>query len=127
MKKTQIVVFSLVMVAPLAACKKAAEALKPAETAAASTASMANMPNMPMASEIKHGTAEGTVVSLDAANGAISIEHGPIKQLGWPGMTMGFTAKPDMLKGLAKGDKVSFEIDWDGQSGTVTKIEKFGS
>lgn len=125
MKKTLIVASSLALVASLAACKKeAAEAPKPAGTAAASTGSMASMP---MASEMKHGTGEGKVVSLDATTGTISIEHGPIKGLGWPGMTMGFTAKPDSLAGIAKGDKVSFEIDWDGQSGTVTKIEKTGS
>lgn len=121
MKKTLMIASSLALVASLAACKKETEATKPPEAAAASTGSMSNMP---MASERKHGTGDGKVVSLNAAIGAISIEHSPIKQLGWPGMTMGFMAKPEMLKGIAKGDMVSFEIDWDGKKGTVTSIHK---
>lgn len=115
MKKTLIVVISLAMLVSLAACKKAAEA--PATSAG-------TMANMPVASEMKHGTGVGMVVTLDAETGTISIEHGPIKELGWPGMTMGFTAKPDLLKGLAKGDQVRFEIDWDGKEGAVTSIHK---
>lgn len=121
MKKTLMIASSLAFVASLAACKKEAEAPNPTETTAAS------MANMPMASKMKHGTGQGKVVSLDAETGAISIEHGPINGLGWPGMTMEFAAKPDLLKGIVKGDKVSFEIDWDGHAGTVTKIEKSSS
>lgn len=121
MKKTLMIASSLVLLASLGACKKAAETTKPAEAAAASTSSMTNMP---MDSEMKHGTGEGKVISLNAETGAISIKHGPIKQLGWPGMTMGFMARSDMLTGIAKGDKVSFEIDWDGKTGTVTSIHK---
>ncbi|MGE8134104.1 copper-binding protein [Novosphingobium subterraneum] len=122
MKKFLMIASSLALLASLAACKKAAEAPKPAETATAGS-----MANMPMAQETKRGTGEGKIVSLNAETGAISIEHGPITGLGWPGMTMGFMAKPDLLKGLAKGDKVSFAIVWDGKTGTVTKIEKSGS
>lgn len=121
MKKTLICVSSLALLASLGACKKEAEAPKSVATTADDTGAMANMP---MASEMKHGSGEGKIVSLDAATGAISIEHGPINGLGWPGMTMGFMAKPDMLKGVAKGDKVSFEIDWDGKVGTVTSIHQ---
>lgn len=121
MKKTLIIVSSLALMTPLVACKKTGEASKMVDTAAASTGGMSNMP---MEAGMKHGTGEGEVVSVNAATGAISIKHGPIKQLGWSGMTMGFTAKPDMLKGIATGDKVSFEIDWDGKAGTVTAIHK---
>lgn len=120
MKKTLFILFGLALVTSLAACKKAEEASKPVDLAAASTGSMANMP----LAGVKHGTGEGEVVSVNAATGAISIKHGPIQQLGWPGMTMGFTAKPDILKGIAAGDKVSFEIDWDGKTGIVTTIRK---
>ncbi|MBS0480950.1 MAG: copper-binding protein [Proteobacteria bacterium] len=83
-----------------------------------------NMANMPMASTMQHGMAVGTVTAIDAAKGTITLEHGPMSGLGWPGMTMGFTAKPDMLKGIAKGDRVSFEIDWDGKAGSVTSIRR---
>lgn len=121
MKKTLIVASSLALVASLAACKKETEAPQPAESAAAGTGSMSNLP---MAMEMKHGMGQGKVVSVDPSTGAISIEHGPIDGLGWSGMTMGFTAKPDLLKGIAKGDKVNFEIDWDGKEGAVTSIHK---
>lgn len=118
MKKTLMIASSLLAVASLAACKKEAEAPKPA---AASTGSMSTMP---MSSEMKHGTGEGKVVSVNAATGAISIDHGPIKELGWPGMTMGFTAKPDLLKGISAGDKVAFEINGTGENYEVTSIKK---
>jgi Cu/Ag efflux protein CusF len=42
-------------------------------------------------------------------------------------MKMGFSIKSELLSGIKVGDKVKFEIDWDGKAGTVTKIEKSGS
>ncbi len=119
MKKALMIASSLALVSSLAACKKADDATKPV-----ATASTDGMANMPMKAGTKHGTGEGEVVSVNAASGAVSIKHGPIQQLGWPGMTMGFTAKPDMLNGIGAGDKVSFEIDWDGKEGMVTSIKK---
>jgi len=47
--------------------------------------------------------------------------------LGWPAMTMSFAAKPEQLTGFKVGDRVDFEIDWDGKAGTVTKIAKVSS
>jgi len=111
------------LVASLAACKKEAEAPKPAESSIASSA----MANMPMAASMKHGMAAGTVTAIDAAKGTITLDHGAMSGLGWPAMTMGFSAKPEQLSGIKVGDKVNFEIDWDGKAGTVTKIAKAGS
>ena len=123
MKKSLIIVSSLALVASLAACKKEAEAPKPAESSATSLI----MANMPMAASMKHGMAAGTVTAIDAAKGTITLDHGAMGGLGWPAMTMGFSVRPEQLSGIKVGDKVDFEIDWDGKAGTVTKIAKSGS
>jgi Cu(I)/Ag(I) efflux system periplasmic protein CusF len=42
-------------------------------------------------------------------------------------MTMAFSIKPELLSGIKVGDKVNFEIDWDGKTGVVTNIKKVES
>ena len=124
MKKTLFVASSLALVVTLAACQKKTEAPTPAPS---SSMMSGNMANMPMASAMKHGMAAGTVTAIDAAKGTITLDHGEMTGLGWHAMTMGFTAKPEQLAGINVGDKVDFEIDWDGKAGTITKIAKSGS
>ena len=61
---------------------------------------------------------EGVVKEVDAGKGRIKIEHGPIKSLGWSGMTMFFdVANAGLLTGIKPGDKVTFELSRgkDGQ------------
>ena len=113
MKKSLMIASSLLAVASLAAGKKEAEAPKPAESATASSGGMAEMP---MATEMKHGMGVGTVTEIDATKGMVTLA-----------MKMGFAIKPELLAGIKVGDKVNFEIDWNGKAGTVTKIEKAGS
>lgn len=124
MKKSLIVASSLLAVVLLAACKKEVEAPASPESAAASSGSMAEMP---MAAEMKHGMGVGTVTEIDVAKGMVTLDHGDIAELQWPAMKMGFAIKPELLAGIKVGDKVNFEIDWDGKAGTVTRIEKAGS
>lgn len=124
MKTSLIIACSLLAVVSLAACKKEAEPPTPAESIAATSASMAEMP---MASEMKHGKGTGTVTEIDAAKGMVTLDHGAIAELKWPAMKMGFAIKAELLAGINVGDKVNFEIDWNGKAGTVTKIEKIGS
>ncbi|PAL19918.1 copper ABC transporter substrate-binding protein [Sphingopyxis sp. GW247-27LB] len=112
----------LLAVVSLAACKQA-EAPKPAESSAAS----GPMANMPMAGKMMHGMAAGTVTAIDPAKGTITLDHGAMSGLGWSAMTMGFTTKPELLSGISVGDKVDFEIDWDGKAGMITKIAKSGT
>ena len=38
-------------------------------------------------------------------------------------MAMGFKAPSDLLKGLKIGDRVAFELDWNGAEGSITRIE----
>jgi len=123
-KKSLMIASSLALVASLAACKKEAEAPKPAESSATNAGSMSEMP---MATEMKHGKGVGTVTEIDAAKGMVTLDHGDIAELQWPAMKMGFAIKPELLAGIKVGDKVNFEIDWNGKAGTVTKVEKVGS
>lgn len=67
---------------------------------------------------------EGTVTKVDKAGGKITIKHGPLKNLGMPGMTMAFnTATADMLDQVKPGDTVRFLAESVGGALTVTQIE----
>ncbi|MCW5772585.1 MAG: copper-binding protein [Rhodospirillaceae bacterium] len=68
---------------------------------------------------------DGEVRKIDAAQGKITLKHGPIKNLDMDGMTMVFRVKdPAMLKGLKPGDKVKFEADRVDGRITIIKLEK---
>jgi Cu(I)/Ag(I) efflux system membrane fusion protein len=55
--------------------------------------------------------AHGKVDGLDAKDGTISLEHGPVPSLKWPGMTMEFkVANAALLSGLKVGQEVDFEF-----------------
>ena len=55
--------------------------------------------------------AEGTVDSVDAKAGTVSLSHGPVASLKWPAMTMEFkAANAALLQGLKPGAKVAFEF-----------------
>ena len=121
MNRTLIVASSLALAATLAACQEKSEAPAPAPSAGMMSG---NMAEMPMGGAMKHGMAAGTVTAIDTAKGTITLDHGAMMGLDWPAMTMGFSAKPEQLSGIKVGDRVDFEIDWDGKAGTVTKIAK---
>lgn len=121
MKKTLMIATLAALPVVLSGCDKKAE--EPAPAMAASATDQA-MDKMAASTAPKTGAGEGEVISVNAATGAISIEHGPIKQLGWPGMTMGFTANSDLLKGIAAGDKIAFEIKGSGENYEVTSIKQ---
>jgi Cu/Ag efflux protein CusF len=69
-------------------------------------------------------TAQGTVNSVDAANGTVNISHGAVASAGWPAMRMDFKlADPKMATGLTAGQHVVFRFT-TGSNGhaTVTHI-----
>jgi Cu(I)/Ag(I) efflux system protein CusF len=74
--------------------------------------SHADMQNMGHDSSAMQGHhAEGVLNSIDLANNKINLSHGPVKSLGWPGMTMNFSIKDaSILKGIHPGQKVAFVI-----------------
>jgi Cu(I)/Ag(I) efflux system protein CusF len=67
---------------------------------------------------------DGVVRKIDAANGKITLRHGPLVNLDMPPMTMVFRVQsPDLLDAVKVGDKVKFHAeDIDGTL-TVTTIE----
>ena len=70
-------------------------------------------------------TVTGTVEKVDTAQGKITIDHGPIKNLDMEAMTMVFRAQdPNLLKGLKAGDKVQFTADRVNGQISVTSIKK---
>jgi Cu(I)/Ag(I) efflux system protein CusF len=67
--------------------------------------------------------ASGVVKKIDAAKGSVTLAHGPVAELKWPAMTMGFTVKDKALLGkLAVGRKVDFEFIEQGKSYVVTAV-----
>lgn len=70
--------------------------------------------------------ATGKVVSVDAGKNTIKIKHDPIKSLGWPVMTMTFTADSGVeLSSYKEGDAVSFTLKPAGKDDyTISTIKK---
>ena len=122
MKKTMVLIALIALLFGLSGCDKKPEAPKAeASKAAASTDAMSNMA-MPAGS--KMGKGSGTVTAVDATAGKITLDHGAIPAVGWPAMKMGFSAKPDVLNGVAVGDKVDFDVTVTDSVGEVTAIKK---
>jgi Cu(I)/Ag(I) efflux system periplasmic protein CusF len=68
------------------------------------------------------GSAIGTIQSIDARTGKLTIAHGPVAALKWPAMTMAFKATPAQLASVHVGQKVKFEFVADGMDATITGI-----
>ena len=67
----------------------------------------------------------GKVTKIDASAGKITIDHGPIKSLDMPAMTMVFKAGDEsMLKAVKPGDRIKFIADRVNGQMTVLKLEK---
>ena len=122
MKKAMILTALIALPLGLSGCNKKPEAPKVEAPKAATPANA--MSNMAMPEGAKMGKGSGTVTAVDAATGKITLDHGAIPAVGWPAMKMGFSAKPDLLKGVAVGDKVDFDVTVTGSAGEVTAIKK---
>lgn len=73
----------------------------------------------------KTGHATGVITAVDSKAKTVTIKHGPIPAVGWPAMTMTFTATPSApLSGLKIGDKVKFSVRIAGGKNQVTAISK---
>jgi Cu/Ag efflux protein CusF len=67
---------------------------------------------------------EGVVRKIDAANGRITLKHGPLVNLDMPAMTMVFRVQPPALLHAVKvGDKVKFHAESINGAYTVTAIQ----
>jgi len=72
--------------------------------------------------------AEGTLEAVDAAAGSVTISHGPVASLGWPGMTMDFQlANSSLLGSLKPGATVAFDfVERNPGEWVVTAIRPTG-
>ena len=122
MKKAMILTALIALPVGLSGCDKKPEAPKVEAPKAAATADAMSSMEMPVGS--KMGKGSGTVTAIDPAKGTVTLDHGAIAELKWPAMKMGFSAKPEVLAGIKVGDKVDFEINWDGKVGTVSRLNK---
>ncbi len=62
----------------------------------------------------------GTVQSVAADK--VTIAHGPIEGIGWPAMTMSFTAPPGVAEGAKAGTQVDFSFRQDGGAYVLTSL-----
>ena len=114
----------------IAGCNAAPDAAPPAAStpapaeAAPAPAPPAPAPMPPPAGEAKRASATGVVQSMDVEAKTITIEHGPVEALGWPGMTMTFQAPNVDMATVKAGDNVNFEFDSSGMDGTIVSITK---
>ncbi|MBN9142536.1 MULTISPECIES: copper-binding protein [unclassified Novosphingobium] len=121
MKSGLIITSSLALLASLAACNKQPES----SSATTAPAGSKSTPKSTVdAVAIVHGASTGTITAVDLAKGTITLDHKEIPALQWAAMKMGFSANPEVLQGFKVGDHVSFEVDWDGRQGTVTKLRQ---
>ena len=66
----------------------------------------------------------GVVKAVRPDAGKVTITHEPIASLGWPAMTMNFTAKdPALIQTLKAGDKVSFTFRQEGRLSVLVSLE----
>jgi Cu(I)/Ag(I) efflux system protein CusF len=69
--------------------------------------------------------ATGVVKNVDAGNGKVTLEHGPVKTLNWPAMTMTFGVKDKgLLDKLPVGKRVQVEFQEQGGSYVITTVKK---
>ena len=131
MTSKSLTLATLIALGALVACSKggnasASTAATVAAPSAAPAANAAMVPSMAGMSDnvaTKTGAGAGVVTALDRKAGTVTIKHGPIPEIGWPGMTMTFKADPpSLLDGLKTGAEVRFTLQGAGNAYRVTAI-----
>lgn len=67
--------------------------------------------------------AKGTIKSVNASKGTVTIAHGPVASLKWPGMTMAFKADKQILEQAKPGKEVQFEFQQRGKEYVITSLK----
>ncbi len=75
------------------------------------------------ATNVQKGSATGTITALDPATSKVTIDHGPVPELQWPAMNMGFGATPAQVAQLEVGQRVDFDFEMAGKQATITRVE----
>ena len=78
--------------------------------------------NAPAAEASPTYSATGAITAV--AGDQVSIKHGPIAGIGWPAMTMTFTAPANVAQGAAVGDQVDFSFRKNGSAYQLTSLRK---
>ena len=69
-------------------------------------------------------TSSGEVRRVDAAQGKITLKHGPIAELDLPAMTLVYRITPALLSGINPGDKVTFTATRQDDQYVISAIKK---
>lgn len=68
--------------------------------------------------------ASGRINRVDTQRGEVNVTHGPIAELGWPGMTMAFpVADKAATRSLKVGETVRFWLEKRDSGYVIVKIE----
>jgi Cu(I)/Ag(I) efflux system membrane fusion protein len=72
--------------------------------------------------------ATGTLDAIDAAAGSVTVTHGPVPSLKWPGMTMDFVlANPSLVDKAKPGSAISIEfVERKPGEWVITKLDAKG-
>ncbi|MEY4417311.1 MAG: hypothetical protein RIQ53_4604 [Pseudomonadota bacterium] len=91
--------------------------------AARAQSAPADPPASATAAAVEADWVDGEVRKVDAAQGRLTLRHGPLPQLSMPPMTMVFrVADAALLDGLQIGDAVRFTVERRTTGLTVTRI-----
>ena len=124
MKRRIILMFGLTTV--LTACCQRAEPETPAMPMAEPRSPRASVAvdgaSSSPAAEAKTADGAGVITAVDPAVSTITINHEPIRSIGWPAMTMKFKASPAALQEAAVGDRIQFDLTVRDGAGEVTAI-----
>lgn len=87
---------------------------------------MKDMSPSQMSKDAKPGKhmAKGTVKSVDAKAQTVTLDHGPVKSMNWPAMTMAFKVQDKALMDkLGQGKKVEVEFEQRGKDYVITSAK----
>jgi Cu(I)/Ag(I) efflux system periplasmic protein CusF len=75
-------------------------------------------------SAAKSHHATGTVKSVDAAKGTVTVDHEPVTSMNWPAMSMTFKTKDKKsLQAIKPGQKIEFDFVQRGKDYVITKVK----
>lgn len=82
-----------------------------------------DMGNKSGASSATSHHAAGVVKKVDPKAGTVTMDHGPVKSLNWPAMTMTFgLSDKALIDKLKPGAKVEFEFVQQGRKSVITSL-----
>lgn len=71
----------------------------------------------------KH-VAKGTVKSIDAKTGTVTLDHEPVKSMKWPAMSMAFKVQDKaLMEKLGQGKKLEVEFEQRGKDYVITSVK----